>query len=260
MSDDTSAPAAEEIQWAVDHAGPAGRVAVRDQFGCSHDHARKVVAAARDGKQFCMEAMWTRFLPLWTELRRRIADGAIGEVRMVQADFGFRAGWNPQGRLLNPALGGGSLLDVGVYCVSLAYSILGAPAEIATRAHIGETGVDEQAAFILAYDGGQLAVLCSAVRTSTQHEAFIWGTEGRVHVHSPWWKPTRATLAAAGKDEQVIEMPFEGNGYQYEAAEVGRCLAEGRLESDVMPLDETLSIMEALDRIRAQWGLKYPTE
>jgi predicted dehydrogenase len=229
-------------------------------FTINAAEARQVVQLARDRKLFLMEAMWTRYLPLVVRVRQMVADGAIGEPRMVQVDFGFRSGWNPQGRLLNPDLGGGSLLDVGVYNVSLASMLLGTPTRIATVAHLGETGVDEQAAFVLADDDGRIAVLSSAIRTGTVQEAYLFGTEGRIHIHSPFWKPTKATLSVPGKDDQLIELPFEGNGYNYEAEEVGRCLREGRLESDVMPLDETLTIMQTLDRIRAEWGLKYPTE
>jgi len=178
---------------------------------------------------------------------------------MVAADFGFRSGWRPEGRLLNPELAGGGLLDVGVYCVSFASMVMGPARRVAGLAHIGTTGVDEQAGFVLGGDDGRLAVLYSAARTATPQEATVMGTEGRIRIHSQFWKPDRMTLTTA-KGEEVIELPFEGNGYNYEAEEVGRCLREGRTDSDVMPLDESLSVMTTLDDIRAQWGLKYPSE
>ncbi len=131
---------------------------------------------------------------------------------------------------------------------------------VAALAHLGRTGVDEQSGMILGHRGGQLAVLHAAVRTQTVHDACILGTEGRIHVHPPMWHPTRLTLAVYGKEERLIELPYEGNGYNYEAAEVGRCLRQGRVGSEVMSLDETLAIMRTMDRIRAQWGLVYPCE
>lgn len=222
--------------------------------------AAEVIRVARARRIFVMEAMWTRFLPLMVRLREMLAAGVIGEVRMLMADFGFRTDVDPRSRLFDPHMGGGGLLDVGVYPVSLASIVFGPPARITGMAHLGETGVDEQSAAILGYAGGQLALVSSAVRTSTPHEAHLFGTEGRIHIHRPWWMPRAMTLFRNEGDGEVIEVPFEGNGFNYEAAEVARCLRAGRLESETMPLDETLSIMQTMDAMRAQWGLKYPME
>ena len=219
-----------------------------------------MIACAREQKKFLMEAMWTRFLPVIVKVREWLAEGAIGEVRMLTADFGFRTGWNPQGRLLNPELAGGGLLDVGVYTVAIAYMVFGqVPSAIASLAYMGETGVDEQAAMLLRYESGQLAILSCAVRTSTAHEARIMGTEGSIHIPA-FWHSTSATLSRSGKEPVHVDMPFAGNGYNCEAVEVMHCLRAGKLESDVMPLDESLSIVETLEQIRAQWELKYPME
>jgi len=228
-------------------------------FTVNAKQAAELISLARKKKLFLMEAMWTRFLPILVKTREILTAGAIGEVRMVSAQFAFDAGWNPQGRLLNAELGGGGLLDVGVYCVSLASMVLGEPSRIAGLADIGKTGVDEKSAVVLGYDGGQLAVAVSGVRLSVPHEAMIFGTKGMMRLHHPWWCGTKMTLSAGGKDE-VFDLPFKGNGYTHEAEEVGRCLAAGRLESETMPLDETLSIMKTLDGIRSQWRLRYPVE
>jgi len=228
-------------------------------FTINAAEAEELIGVARERGVFLMEAMWSRFLPTLCKARELLAEGAIGEPRMLAADFGFRAGVDPERRLFNPALGGGALLDVGVYCVSLASMVFGGPpARIASLATLGETGVDEQSAFILGHDNGELAVLYTAVRTQTGHEARIMGTEGHIHIPA-FWHATGLTLSSGGEQKQ-IDAPFEGNGYNYEAAEVMECLRAGRRESDVMPLDETLSIMQTLDRIREQWGLKYPME
>jgi len=221
--------------------------------------AEEVVRCARERGLFLMEAMWTRFIPAVVKVRQLLADGAIGQVRMLTADFGFCAEFNPQGRLFAPELGGGALLDVGIYPVSLASMIFGAPTRVTGMAHLGETGVDEQSAMILGYEQGELAVLSTAIRTSTPGGAVLMGTKGQLRIHPRMYRPTTLTLSVGGQEE-VIEKPIEGNGYNYEAAEVMRCLRSGRLESEIMSLDETLAIMRTMDRIRAQWGLRYPME
>lgn len=227
-------------------------------FALNAREAQGMVGAARRKGLFLMEAMWTRFFPLMETLRELVQLGRIGEVRLLQADFGFRGAFDPEGRLYNPALGGGALLDVGVYPVSLASYLLGTPRAVSSRAHLGETGVDEQNAVVLSYKNGALALLASAIRTDTPQEARILGTEGNIRLPAPWWQPTRLIVTDAAGAEETFSSPLPHNGYPYEAAEVRRCLEAGLLESPVMPLDETLAIMETLDACRAQWGLRYP--
>lgn len=229
-------------------------------FAINAQEAAEMIIAARSRGLFLMEAMWTRFLPHMARLRELIAAGTIGELRMLQADFGFRASFDPQSRLFDPALGGGALLDVGIYPVSLASMLFGAPTRIASMASLGETSVDEQSAMLFGYADGQLAILSQATRTSTPHEALLLGTSGRIRVHSSWWRATTMTLSVVSKPDELIEVPAPGNGYNYEAAEVGRCLRAGLTESPTMSLDETLAIMRTLDAVRAQWGLRYPGE
>lgn len=233
---------------------------VEKPFTLNEEQSSALVQTSREQNVFLMEAMWTRFTPIMGKLRELVKDGAIGELRLVEADFGFRAGLNPEGRLFNPELGGGALLDVGVYTISLASMLLGAPTAVTGLAHLGETGVDEQSAMLLSYAKGELAVLSTAIRTNTVHEANIYGTEGRIRVDSPWWIPKSMTLHRNGKDAEVIDLGYEGNGYNYQAVEVEKCVREGRIESEIMPHHETLSIMKTTDTLRAQWGLKYPQE
>jgi predicted dehydrogenase len=229
-------------------------------FAINAAEAAEMIAAARSRGLFLMEAMWTRFLPHIAALRELLAAGAIGEVRQLRADFSFRAEFDPRGRLFDPALGGGGLLDVGIYPISLAWMVLGAPSRIVSMAELGATGVDEQAAMIFGYPGGQLAVLTCGTRTSSPHEGLILGSEGMIRLHEGWWHASSLTLSRSGRPDELIEPPAVGNGYNNEAAEVMRCVREGRLESDVMPLDETLAIIRSLDEVRAQWGLRYPSE
>lgn len=219
-----------------------------------------IIRLARERKLFLMEAMWTRFFPLMAKLRELLSEGVIGELRLLTADFGFRAGQAEEPRLFGLEYGGGALLDVGVYPVSFASMLLGPPTRILGTANIGPTGVDEEAAILLGHGGGQSAVLHTAVRLDTAQEAILTGTTGRIRIHCPWWRPTLMTLSREGKPDERLEFPLPGNGYEYEAAEVMDCLRAGTLESPLMPLDESLSIMRTLDALRAQWGLKYPME
>jgi predicted dehydrogenase len=223
--------------------------------------AEGVVRLAREKNLFLMEAMWTRYIPIVVKVREWIKAGRIGEVRMVSGDFGFRGDINEEGRLFNLKYAGGALLDVGIYPISFASMVYGKqPSRVSTMAHIGSTGVDEQAGMIFGYDGGQMAVLYTAVRTDTPQEVDILGTEGAIRIHAPFWKGTKATISWPNKGSETTELPYVGNGYNFEAAEAGKCLREGRLESATMPLDETLALMETLDRIRKEWGLKYPMD
>lgn len=229
-------------------------------FAINVVEAQEMVAEARLRGLFLMEAMWSRFLPIVAEMRRLIADGAIGQVRMVQADFGFRTAVNPVHRLFDPALGGGALLDVGVYPVSLAHLILGRPDRIAAVAEVGSTQVDEQTGMVLGFPNGALAVLSTAATTETRQEAVIFGTQGSICLHSPWWVGSRLTLQRSGATPTEIVRPYIANGYSHEAIEVAECVRAGALESLTMPLEESLAVMATLDAIRLQIGVRYPME
>lgn len=222
--------------------------------------AERLISLAKDRGLFLMEGMWTRFLPLMERVREMISSGAIGEPRMLAVDFGFRAPLDPSHRLFNPDLGGGALLDVGVYCVSLSSMVFGAPERITGLAHLGETGVDEQSAAILEHGDGRMSVISIAIRTATPHEAVIAGTEGRIKIHPEWWRPNALTVSRSGEEDETIEVPYTGNGFSHEAAEVMRCVRAGELQSDVMPLRESLEISRTMDELRRQWGLVYPGE
>lgn len=227
-------------------------------FTINATQAKEAIDLARARNLFLMEAFWNRFIPLTVELRRLLTEGVIGEVRMISADFAFRTNFNPTSRAFDPNLGGGGLLDVGVYPINLASMILGTPDRIISLAELGETGVDEQAAMVLGYPGGQLALLSTGIRTRSPHEAIIMGTDGLIRMPPRWWIPTTLIIDRPNQPPQTVEVPYEGNGYNYEADEVHRCLLAGKTESDVMPLDETLAVMQTMDTIRSQWGLKYP--
>ena len=225
-------------------------------FAVTGREARQMIERARERKLFLMEAMWARFNPITVQVRRWIAEGRIGEPRMVTVDFGFRAAWNPESRLLNPALAGGALLDVGVYVLAYASMVFGRPTQIQAAAHIGESGVDEQTAMVLKYAGGQIASLTCAVRTPSPQGARIDGTEGAIEIPAFWRAPV-ARLIRPKEDPVEATGDF---GFQYEIAEAVDCLRAGKIESPQMPLDETLAIAETMDEVRRQIGLRYPFE
>ena len=229
-------------------------------FAINVAQAEKMIAFARRKKVFLMEAMWTHYFPAMAKVRELIAQGAIGEVRLAKADFCFRAKLNPEGRLFNPHLGGGALLDVGVYTLAFAHMVFNkGPASLSSTAHLGQTKVDEQCAMILGYKGGAMAVLTCAVRTNAPHEAVIYGTDGWIRIPPLFWQPDRIVVCRGNKEKELT-FPRLGNGYSYEAVEVGRCLRQGKLQSDIMPHAKTLSIMRTMDALRKQWRLKYPGE
>jgi predicted dehydrogenase len=218
-----------------------------------------MIARARQRGCFLMEAMWTCCLPAIRKLHALVADGAVGNVRLVRAEFCFRAAYDPTHRLFDPALGGGALLDVGVYTLAFAWLIFNRPpTDIVTRVHKAPTGVDEYSAVTLAYDDGAIAVLTSAIRAELPLEAVIAGDEGTIHVPE-FSHADRFTLSRGGKDE-TFRFDRVANGYNHEAAEVRRCLRDGRTESDIIPLAQTRGVMRIMDRIRAQWGVAYPGE
>ena len=229
-------------------------------FAINAREAQEMVDAARKNNAFLMEAMWTRFLPAIIKVKELIASGTIGETRMLTADFGFHGKKDPLGRLYNRNLGGGALLDVGIYPITLAFLLWGEPLKIATSAHIGATGIDEQSATVFSYADGRIASLTCSVDITTSQEACIYGSEGAIKIHTPWWRGGKFSVCLRDKPEEVVNPPLMGNGYNYEALEVMNCLREKRLESAVLPLDESVRVMKTMDAIRSCWGLRYPGE
>ena len=230
-------------------------------FTINQQEAAALAAHARMRNLFLMEAMWTRFLPTLIKTRALIAEGAIGKPLMVRADFGFRADYNEESRLFAPEVGGGGLLDVGIYPISLAAMVFGPhPDLVSSLAVLGPTGVDDQNAVVFRYPDGGIAVTTSAIRTNTPQDAHIIGESGWIHLHTPYWRGTTMSLVRNGAEPETMELPFTGNGYNYQAEAVMDCLRAGKTECEIMPLDESIAIMGILDAARAQWGLKYPME
>jgi predicted dehydrogenase len=233
-------------------------VLVEKPFTMDAAEARSLVAAARARGVFLMEAMWARFVPWAVRLRELLADGTLGEIRQVIADHGQ---WFPQDaahRLFAPDLGGGALLDLGVYPVSFASMVLGSPAAVTAVSDPAFTGVDATTSILLQYAGGAHAVLTATLTAPGPTTAAVVGTDARVQVDGPFYTPAGFTLTRRDGTSERFDHPVAGRGLRFEAAEVIACLREGRLESDVMPLDETVAIMATLDEVRRQVGLRYP--
>lgn len=226
-------------------------------FMMSAQEAEEVIQVAKDNNVFIMEAMWTRYLPPVVQAREWIQEGRIGEIKMLTANFGFDFGWNPGHRLLDKKLGGGALLDAGIYPISFASMVFGKqPTKISSSAYIGETGVDERFSALFEYEGGQTALLSGGVQLRTSNDAFIYGSKGYIHIANFLFGKS-ATLHVPNEEPLHFEKTLPTFGYIFEAEEAMRCIREGRKESALMPVSETIEIMQTLDSLRGQWGLEY---
>jgi predicted dehydrogenase len=192
------------------------------------------------------------------EVRRILASGVLGEVSQASADFGFVASGGPEARLFNPALGGGALLDVGIYPLSITAFLLGDVEQVRAQAELGPTGVDLQTVFTLRHAGGALSTCACSLKARTPGLLTLSGSNGRLRLDAPFHRPPTITLLLADAPPQVIPTPYLGNGYVHEAIEAQRCWSEGLIESPAMTHDQTLHLMGVLDEIRRQTGVRYP--
>jgi predicted dehydrogenase len=229
-------------------------------FAINSKQAEEMVALARTQKVFLMEAMWTRFLPHYLKVKEMLDEGKIGEIKGVLAHFGFRPLPPMPQRIYDPTLGGGALLDIGIYPVFLAQSLMGVPDEIMAHMIPASTGVDEQCSILFKYKNGQSANLYATFTTSLETDADIFGTGGRIRLTNSFYKPSSKIQYYTGLVDTLTSIPTEtdpGFGYQHEARHVGECLRQGLTESPVWGLEDTLGLMKTLDRIRVAMGLVY---
>ncbi len=227
-------------------------VLVEKPFAMNAAEAREIVETARESALFAMEAMWTRFLPHIAVIRDWLADGVLGEVVTVTADHGQWFAEDPAFRLFAPELGGGALLDLGVYPVSFASMILGTPNRIVSITDPASTGVDGQTSMVFGYDGGAQAVLSCTLRAKSPTRASIIGTDARIEIDGDFYAPATVTLIPRQGELTRVASVHEGRGLRHQADEVARRLAAGDRESSLMSLDETISIMETMDTVLAQ--------
>ncbi len=240
----------------------AGKAVLCEKAFCINaGEAEKMILSARENNVFLMEALVTRHFPVIHQVLNWIKDGLIGEVRLVQANRCAREEFTLESRVMKRELGGGSLLDLGIYVIGFSSMIFGQPPQKATGfGFIGDYGSDEQGASILEYDNGALAILTFALRTDTVNEAYIYGTKGYIKLPDLFAVPHKASLHIKGQPEIKFEKTIIGNGLHYQVKEVHRCLRESLLESPRMPLEESLQIMETMDAIRSSWDLTYPND
>ncbi len=227
-------------------------------FAMNATEVKRMISLAKFQKTYLMEALWTRFLPTIEQTLSLIESGVIGEVISLKADFGFRAPFEAKGRLFNQNLGGGALLDVGIYPVFLSLLLFGNPIDTKAIATIGKTNVDENCSVLLKYANHKMAVLQASIVTKTSNEAIVYGTKGMIRINSRWHEPTSVTLMLEGEEPKDYFFEFKGNGYLYEAQAVMNDLAKGQKENPLMTLDFSLDLIELLDRIRREAGIFYP--
>lgn len=231
-------------------------------FALNAKQVREMVELARRKQVFLMEAFWTKFIPQFETVKAMIDRGDIGEIKFIQADFGFKAPSPLAQRLFDPELGGGSLLDIGIYPVFFALALLGKPVEVSAIMTPYASSVDEQIVVSMKFSTGALAVLSSTFAADTPTEALIAGTEGRIHMRNRFHNPVGHIELVKGKDQMhpVNTIREEGFGYQFEARHVCDCLRKGLTQSPVMSLADSLLLIETLDKIRRAAGIKYAVD
>ncbi|MEV7574801.1 Gfo/Idh/MocA family protein [Arthrobacter nitrophenolicus] len=236
-------------------------VLVEKAFTINARQAQEIVDLAAGKGLVALEAMWTRFLPHMARLREIVAGGVLGEVRKVVASHNQDLPKDPAHRLNDPALGGGALLDLGVYPVSFSFDVFGAPHRILASAAMTATGVDRQTAAIFEYADGQQALVDCALDTAGNNRAAIIGTGGWVEIESVWYTPTPFTrYDVSGNILEQFNEPVQGRGMQYQAAELERLVREGLTAGTMLPPGESVAIMAALDEVRRQIGLTYDAD
>ncbi len=222
----------------------------------NYKDTQEVINLAKRKNLFLMEALWTIFLPSFVKLKSILKNKLIGDIKFIRADFGFTNSWGIERRLLNKNLGGGTLMDNGIYPISLASMVFRKqPNQIETVTYIGKTGVDEMSSYLFYYDSGEIANLSSAIKLFTPQNALLVGTKG--HIFLPdFWHGNKIIINLNNNKSRIINLPFKSTGYNYEAQEVMDCLKDGKKESEILPLNETLKLAKTMEQIRYKWKSK----
>ncbi|GAA3444631.1 Gfo/Idh/MocA family protein [Planomonospora venezuelensis] len=229
-------------------------------FTLNRAQAAELVDLARERGLFLMEAMWMRCNPAIRKIVELVAGGALGPVNTVHADFGISVTVGPGHRLRDPELGGGALLDLGVYPLSFAHMVLGAPEKVQAWARLTPEGVDENTGMLLGHPGGAVAMLSCGITTHSPVTASVSGPLGRIELPHLFFRPETFTLYRTEGEPETFHVPYTGNGMNHEAAEAMRCLREGLLESPLVPWQATLDVMGVMDEVRARIGVRFPGE
>lgn len=224
----------------------------------NYQDALQMIEASKKNNKFFMEAFWTRFNPSLQDALHKVKNGKIGEIKYINADFAFAVENLEGNRMTDLKLGGGTLMDIGVYPLFLAYLFLGIPVEIVAKAHFHNSGADLQTAIILQYNNAQ-AILHSSFVSSSNMEATISGTKGRIYLNSKWFMAQSYTVVVNDKKSKH-KLPTKGKGYTYEIDECHRCINEGKVESSLWSHQNSLDLIKIVDEVKNQIGLEFPTD
>lgn len=252
-------PHTEHMNWAIMAMESGKHVLCEKPMGVNRKQLLKMLAASKKHNVFLMEALWSRFNPTIRKVKEMVADDVLGTIEYIHADFAFYAlDRAKEGRLLNPNLAGGSLLDIGIYPVFITYLLLGVPQKIIARASFHETGAEIQTSMIFDYKNAH-AVLYSGLTSNSRMQATISGSKGAVFI-DPRWHETEGYTFLNSKEEEHISLPTVGKGYTYEIEEVHYCIKNKKLESELWSHTNSLELIEILDSIRNQTGISFPFE
>lgn len=237
------------------HAGKA--VICEKPFAMNLKEVEIMIKTAKEKKLFLMEALWTRFIPGTLQVMELMDQNTIGEIHSFQANFGYVATTDPSSRLMAKELGGGSLLDIGIYPVFISLLLLGIPIETKSIAQLTTTGIDQHCAMLMKFKNGATAILESSFLAETSNKAVIFGNKGKITMHAPFHHTEKITVETHDKEPYQIAAPLINNGYTHEIEEVKNCFLSGRLESDKMSLQNSCELIKTLDLIRSQINLTY---
>lgn len=250
-------PHVSHAQVTMDCLNHGKAVLCEKPFAMNLQQVEQMLKTAAEKKVFLMEALWTRFFPSTQKVLDLIHSGEIGAVRLVQADFGFIADFEPEKRLFNKSLGGGALLDIGIYPLYLSMICMGLPQAIQATAYMGPTDVDHSVNMMLKYGDDQHAMLSATLTATTQTEAWIHGSKKSIHMHQRFHHCDRLSIYNGHELESTLDFPFDGIGYHFEITEVMNCLRSGQLESKKMSHQDSRNLMQLLDQTRKVIGLNY---
>lgn len=229
-------------------------------MGINSQQVEAMIAAAQANQRFLMEAMWMWFHPSTIKAKQLLEAGAIGKPHLFHADFSVHFPFDPSHRMYDPALGGGALLDIGIYPLALALYLFGAPTSVYGQAQLGQTGVDEQESIILEYGDDRQANCVASVRAAGPCEATVTGSSGYIRFQRNFWHSQQLLVQSNGQAIETLDLPFIGNGYVAEVAHVAECIQAGLIESPIVTWEASRSLINTMDQLRQSWGITYPDE
>lgn len=253
-------PHSTHFDYAEKALGAGKHVLCEKAFTINAPQAEKLIDMARKRKLFLMEAMWMRFFPVMEAIRSMMRGGEFGSIRYVAAEFCLHMPYNPKHRLFNPELGGGALLDLGVYPLSFAQMVLGRFDEVQGACVKDSNGVDVFSSMSLRSVSGGIASLSTGFTIRTPCGAHIYGDDAEAFIPENFFNPHRLIIRREGKDDREMEFPIEGDGHIYEIRHIEECIASDKTESPLMTLDDSLEIMRTTDKLRRLWNFLYPEE